>query len=98
MKGGPSAAYRWSVASRVLAGAIGGYALASALSLLLALIWPLPKAQAVLASTMLSFALYAAAVIWVFSVRSVIKAWLGMLLSTAAISLLCWLLLPGGSI
>jgi hypothetical protein len=97
MKGNPSVRYRLSVASRVLAAALGGYALASALSVLLALIWPLPQAQAVLASTMLSFALYAAAVIWVFSVRSVIRAWLGMLVPATLAGLVCWLLMAGGA-
>jgi len=97
MKKGSTAAYRWTVASRVLAAALGGYALASALTVLLALIWPLPKSQAVLAATMLSFTLYAAAVIWVFSVRSVTRAWLGMLIPTVLVAALCWVLQAGGA-
>lgn len=96
MKKASMAAYRWAVASRVLAAALGGYALTSALTVLLALLWPLPKDQAVLAASMLSFTLYAVAVIWVFSVRSVTHAWLGMLIPTAVVALLCWLLQTGG--
>ena len=92
-----STAYRWAVASRVLAAALGGYALASALTVLLALLWPLPKDQAVLADTMLSFIQYAAAVIWVFSVRSVTRAWLGMLIPTVLVAALCWVLQAGGA-
>lgn len=97
MKKGSTAAYRWAVASRVLAAALGGYALASSLTVLLALIWPLPKSQAVLAATMLSFTLYAVAVIWVFSVRSVTRAWLGMLIPTGVAALSCWALQSGGA-
>lgn len=97
MKTGSMARYRWSVASRVLAAALGGYALTSSLTVLLSLVWPLPKGQAVLAASMLSFTLYAVAVIWVFSVRSATRAWLGMLIPTALISLACWLLQSSGA-
>ncbi|UUD62329.1 DUF3649 domain-containing protein [Pseudomonas seleniipraecipitans] len=97
MKNASMARYRWLVASRVLAAALGGYALTSALTVLLSLVWPLPKSQAVLSATMLSFTLYAVAVIWVFSVRSVTRAWLGMVIPTAVIALLCWVLQSGGA-
>ncbi|MCB5185766.1 DUF3649 domain-containing protein [Methylobacillus gramineus] len=89
--------YRWMVASRILAAVVVGYALASAISILLALIWPIPKAEAVLASTMLSFAIYAAVVLWVFATKSVLRAWIGLLIPLAIISLLCWWLMPGGA-
>lgn len=89
--------YRLQVAARVVAAAVGGYALASALTVLLALIWPLPRAQAVLASTMLGFVWYTIAVIWVFTARSVTRAWVGMMLPTVVIALLCWWLLPAAA-
>ncbi len=92
------ARYRWQVFSRVIAAAIGGYALASALSALLALVWPLPRAEAVLASTMLGFVWYALAVMWVFSVRSATRAWAGMVLPTVVLALLCWWLLPAQAV
>lgn len=81
-------AYRWSVASRILAAVVGGYALASSVTVLLALVWPLPKAQALLAATMLSFALYAVIVIWVFTTRSATRAWLGLITATALVAAL----------
>lgn len=92
--------YRLQVASRVVAAAVGGYALASALTVLLALVWPLPRAQAVLASTMLGFVWYTAAVMWVFTAKSATRAWVGMVLPTAVIALLCWwlLLAPAGGV
>lgn len=92
-----TAAYRWSVASRVAAAALGGYALGSAATVLLALLWPVPKAQGVLWATMLSFAVYTAAVIWVFCARSATRAWIDMALGTAVCAGLAWLLMLGGS-
>lgn len=86
---------RLSVFSRVLAAAFGGYALTSAVSVLLALIWPAPKAQAVLWGGMLSFAIYTTAVIWVFTTRSAKRAWIGMLASAAVCAGLAWLLKGG---
>lgn len=80
------AAYRWSVASRVFAAILGGYALTSAATVLLALIWPLPKAQALLSATMLSFTIYTVIVIWVFTTRTATRAWVGLVVATAATS------------
>lgn len=87
--------YRWLVASRVFIAAIGGYALTSAATIFLALVWPLPKAQAVMAATLLSFTLYAVVVIWAFSVASVKRVWLWIVLTTAVLSLVNWIMLSG---
>lgn len=89
------ARYRWAVVSRVAAAVLGGYALTSALTLLLALAWPLPQAQALMASTMLSFTVYTVVVIWVFAARSLIRIWIGLVAGTLVTTLLC-LLLRGG--
>lgn len=86
--------YRLQVASRVVAAVVGGYMLASALTVLSALVWPLPQAEAVLASMMLGFVWYTLAVMWVFSVKSATRAWLGMVLPTFIVAALCWWLLP----
>jgi hypothetical protein len=87
-----STADRLAVFSRVLAAAFGGYALTSAATVLLALIWPAPKAQAVLWGTMLSFAVYTTAVIWAFTTRSATRAWVGMLASAAICAGMAWVL------
>ncbi|MBW7901929.1 MAG: DUF3649 domain-containing protein [Rhodocyclaceae bacterium] len=92
-----SARYRWAVASRVAAAALGGYALTSAATVALALLWPIPKAQAVLAATMLSFTLYTVAVLWAFATPSATRAWGGMLAGTAALAGVAWLLGAGGA-
>ncbi|MBX3665001.1 MAG: DUF3649 domain-containing protein [Burkholderiales bacterium] len=71
--------------SRIVAALFGGYALA-ALASVAALVLPMPKPQAVLTGMLTSFAVYAGAVIWVFAVRSALRAWVG--LSVAAVFLL----------
>lgn len=84
-------AYRWAVASRVAAAALGGYALTSAATLLLALWWPAPRAQAVLWATMLSFTVYTVVVVWVFCTATARRAWGGVLIGTAVLCGLAWL-------
>lgn len=82
MKSNTAIGYRLGVASRAVAAIFGGYALTAAAIALLAIWLPLARAEAVLTATMLSFALYAAAVIWVFAARSAWRAWFGMLVPT----------------
>ena len=91
-----SARYRWAVASRVVAAFVGGYVLSSLLLLLLALVWPLPRAEAIGASTMVSFILYALIIIWAFSVKRLRTVWLGILSSSLLCGALVWWLMPGG--
>lgn len=79
-----SAAYRWGVASRVVAALVGGYALASVFTVLLVLALPGPRANAVLAASLPSFAVYAGAVLWVFAAPTARAAWLGLLLPALA--------------
>lgn len=94
------ACYRLGVASRVLAAAIGGYALISALAVLLALPlswwWSVPRGQAVLITTYIGFLAYVVVVLWVFHTRSAARAWGWLLLWTMLASLACWWLLKGG--
>ncbi len=90
------AGYRWMVASRVVAGFIGGYLLASLATVVLALLLPrvsdTSQAEALLIATLWSFALYAVIVIWTFTTRSATRAWIGVGACGAALSL-AWLLL-----
>lgn len=86
--------YRLLVASRILAAIIGGYALTSALSVLLALLLPVSRSEATLAATMLSFVVYAVVVLWVFAARSVMRVWLTLLVTALPLWLLCWWLIP----
>jgi len=77
------------VISRIVAALFGGYALA-ALSSVAVLALPLSKPQAVLTGMLASFAIYAGAVIWVFAVRSALKAWAGLLIVAVPLLPLAW--------
>lgn len=93
---GLTSRYRLQVLSRIVAATVGGYALAAAATVLLTVLWPLPRSQAVLAANMLSFVWYTIAVMWVFSTKSATRAWVGMVLPTAVIAVLSVLLMPAG--
>lgn len=75
--------------SRIVAAIGGGYVLA-ALSSVAALALPMSKPQAVLTGMLASFLIYAGAVIWVFAVRSALKAWVGLLIVAAPLALAAW--------
>ena len=76
------------VASRIVAAIVGGDAFANAVGVLLTRTLPMPRSDAVLTATLASFALYAAAVLWVFAARSARHAWLGLLVPAALCGLL----------
>ena len=75
--------------SRIVAALFGGYVLAALFSVAV-LALPLSKPQAVLTGTLASFAIYAGAVIWVFAVRSALKAWAGLLIAAVPLVPLAW--------
>jgi len=80
--------YRLAVTSRALLAGLGGYALAAAstAALSLTLSGPLPRAEAVMAATLLSWLVYATAIGWAFYARTAWRAWLGVLLPTLVIA------------
>lgn len=71
--------------SRAAAAILGGYALASAATIFLAAILPLPRAEAVLASTLLGFAIYTGAIIWVYAEHNIRRVWWGLLGASAVL-------------
>ncbi|MBJ9975821.1 DUF3649 domain-containing protein [Pseudomonas sp. S75] len=77
--------YRLAVTSRSLAALLGGYLLASAVAVCLSLLLPGARVDAVLSATMLSFVFWVLAFIWCFACRSAWRAWLGVLLPSAAL-------------
>ena len=66
------------IALRALAAIGGGFALAALAALALTTTLPLDRADAVLTGMMASFAVYAAAVVWVFAAPSAARAWCGI--------------------
>ncbi|MCS4294598.1 hypothetical protein M2375_002831 [Comamonas sp. BIGb0152] len=84
-----------AVASRLLAGSLGGYALAQLLpvALVASLAPALPRADAVLVAMQLSFAVYALALMTAFAARSARRAWAGMLLASLGSTVIAWVAL-----
>jgi hypothetical protein len=82
--------------SRIVAAMFGGYALA-ALGSVAALALPMDRPQAVITGMLASFALYAAAVVWVFAVRSARRAWAGLLIAAVPLGLAAWSVWSGGA-
>lgn len=90
------ARYRLAVASRVIAAAIGGYALtwlaAAAFALLSRDVLGVPAATAMLGATTASFLVYLVVVIAVFSARTATRAWMGLAVAgIPLVVLLMWL-------
>lgn len=85
---------RWSVFSRLIAAIFAGYALATSSSLFITqlLVQATDKYQATHIGLMLGLLIYAGAVIWVFSVSSAKRAWLGLIALNVIFLLLTWLL------
>ncbi|MBP7353588.1 hypothetical protein [Comamonas sp. UBA7528] len=77
----------FSILSRVLAAVLGGYAVASAVAVLLAAVLPVARAEAVLAGMQWSFVVYVVAAIWAFSPVPLARVW-GVLLTTVALLVL----------
>ncbi|MGU3422344.1 iron transporter [Methylobacterium sp. D54C] len=74
-----------AVAARIALAGFGGYGLAGLATAALALALPMGRADAASTATMLSFAVYAAAVLWTFGVRRLATAALGLLLPALAL-------------
>ena len=74
------------------AAGVGGYALAVVVSICLSLVLPLARSDTVVSGLLASFAVYLAAILWVFAVRSLRRMWLGIAVASAGCSAL-WILL-----
>lgn len=72
-------AYRLGVFSRILAASLGGYLLVNITSVAFTFLLPVESYTAFLFGVQSNFLVYAIAIIWVFSVRTATKAWLGLL-------------------
>lgn len=86
---------RWGLASRLLAGGVGGYALAQVLPVALVAVAgaALPRADAVLVAMQLSFTVYALAFMGAFAARSACRAWVGIGLAMLGSTAVAWMAL-----
>jgi hypothetical protein len=85
--------YRWAVASRAMAAALGGYALASATAAGVGLALARSgsnSVDAVLWATMLGFVVHAMAALWAFGCANARRAWLGIVAPTALLVALAY--------
>lgn len=78
------------VFSRVLSAIFVGYLFTSLVTALLAVSLPMAKPDAVLVATMLSFAFYAGAVMWIFTVKRWWRSWSDLLLLSALVYAIYW--------
>ncbi len=87
--------WRWpGVAMRTIAAILGGYALGALASVVCATLLPLERAEAVMTGMLLSFAVYAGAVVWVFAARTALRAWVGLLIPMAVLAAAAWMTWP----
>ncbi len=77
-RGNAALMYRLGVASRTLAAIVGGYALSALVATVLAIYFPGTRAEAAIFGMLTSFVTYTLAVMWVFAVRTALRAWLGL--------------------
>jgi ABC-type Fe3+-siderophore transport system permease subunit len=82
---------RWGIASRVLAALVGGYAVAYAVTAFLAVYLPLARPDRVVFSSLASFAVWTAVVIYVFAARNAGRIWLPIIGVTAVLCLAAFL-------
>lgn len=85
------------IVARALPAVFGGYVLANLASISLASILPLDRGDAVFGAILLSFWFYCIAIIWTFAARNTVRAWVGVLGSSAAFGILSFLLSPVGA-
>lgn len=84
------------IAARALAAVPLNYGVTSALTMLVARLLPGDAAQASIAATTLSFAIFAALAMTAFAVRSVARLWIGLAAAGLVAGAVDWLLIALG--
>lgn len=85
----------WHVAVRIVTAMVAGYALTSAVTMVLARILPGSPLDTAMAATLMSFAVYTAVILWVFAARRALIVTGQVLALTAVTGLAAWLLRAG---
>lgn len=75
--------YGWRLASLIGAALLGGYLLATAASIFLSNLLPVPRSEATMLGHLLGFAFYTSAIVWVFHLRQPGRAWLSLIVASA---------------
>ena len=71
----------WRLFSLIMAALLGGYALATTAGIFIGGVLPVSRGNAALTGNLLSFSVYAAVVIWAFTVRRPLYVWLALITS-----------------
>ena len=88
------ASYRWSVASRFIAAAVGGYALVTMLQVAFMAVLPTEYYKALLFSGQTAYLYWTGFIVWCFAARTARRAWLGLAIVAAPLALIdVWYLL-----
>lgn len=82
----------WDLPLRIVTGAVGGYVLTSLGTMLLARTLPGTPLDTAMAATLMSFAIYTAAIVWVFAARTGLRAASSTLGLTVLIGAAVWFL------
>jgi hypothetical protein len=82
------AAWRWSVFSRFVAAAAGGYGLVTLIHLALTTVLPVEQYKALLFSHQTGYLYYTGVFIWCFAARTAGRAWLGLALLAVPLALI----------
>ncbi len=78
MKAVVDAAYRWSIASRFIAGALGGYFVVTLLHVAFMALLPVDYHEALLFSSQTGYLYWTGILIFCFATRTATRAWLGL--------------------
>lgn len=89
--------HNWGIFARVLAAAVGGYALTTLLSFLLLAGLPVEEGNAKSTAQLASYLIWTAIIIRVFAGRSALRVWTELALACAIAGLACWLIAGGAA-
>ena len=82
---------RLDVAARGVAAIFLGYLFAALSTAVLARVLPGPRAEASMAATLLSFAIYAGVAVWAFADAKTWRVWLGLVAGSGLLAAILWI-------
>lgn len=86
----------FAICSRAFAAIVGGYALSYLIAVILSYLLPSEGGGGVMTGMLVSYALYAIVIIWIFSVKSLQRVWITLITSCLVCTIFAYLLMPEG--
>ncbi len=94
MKQVVDATYRWSVVSRIVAAALGGYFIVTLLHVAFIAVLPTELHRTLLFASQTGYLYWTGLIVWCFATRSATRAWVGLaVLAVPLIAIDAWYLL-----